>query len=86
MTIQDLNESYSVIKFDGHSDNEAIELRMKLMEDLSLLSFVNALGASLVSAVVYGVLLRICGVIPHQIWVTVRSGAKHTKLFCQRKF
>lgn len=36
MTIQDLNESYSVIKFDGHSDTEAVELRMSLMEDLSV--------------------------------------------------
>lgn len=36
MTIEDLNESYSIIKFDNHSEGEAIELRIQLMDDLSV--------------------------------------------------
>jgi O-antigen/teichoic acid export membrane protein len=53
----------------------------KLMEDLSLLSFVNALAAALVSAVVYGALLRILGVISHGAWDTALSRSYYHKLF-----
>jgi len=35
LTIEDLNESYSVIKFE-ESDEEALDLRLKLMQDLSV--------------------------------------------------
>jgi len=36
LTIIDWNESYSIIGFKDHSENDAIELRIKLMEDLSV--------------------------------------------------
>jgi O-antigen/teichoic acid export membrane protein len=40
----------------------------KLLEDMSAISFINALGAALVSAVVYVLLLRILRVIPQRAW------------------
>ena len=36
MKIKDKNESYSIISFEDNSDQEAINLRMKLMDDLSV--------------------------------------------------
>ena len=53
----------------------------KLMEDISLVSFLNALGAALVSAVVYGALLRILGVIPQRIWQAALSRSNYPILF-----
>jgi O-antigen/teichoic acid export membrane protein len=53
----------------------------KQMEDLSMISFLNAGGATLVSAIVYGVLLRIWGVIPPRVWDTALSRSFYHKLF-----
>jgi len=53
----------------------------KLMEDISLISFVNVLAAALVSAVVYGALLRSLGVIPKRAWRTVLSRSNCPAIF-----
>ena len=53
----------------------------KMMEDISLISFANALGAALVSAVVYGALLSILGVIPRRAWDIALSRSYYHKLF-----
>jgi len=36
LTIYDKDESYSIIEFNDHTDKEALDLRMALMEDLSV--------------------------------------------------
>jgi len=36
VTIHDKDESFSIISFKNNSDTEALELRMKLMDDLSV--------------------------------------------------
>jgi O-antigen/teichoic acid export membrane protein len=53
----------------------------KLIEDMSAISFVNALGAALGSAVVYGALLRVFGVIPQRAWNAALSRSNYPKLF-----
>jgi O-antigen/teichoic acid export membrane protein len=53
----------------------------KLMEDLSMISIVNVVGATLVSAFVYSVLLRIWKVIPPRAWNTALSRSYYHKLF-----
>lgn len=53
----------------------------KLMEDISLITFVNALAAALVSAFVYGALLRIMRVIPQRVWDTALTRSYYHKLF-----
>jgi len=46
-----------------------------------MISFINAVGASLVSAVVYIALLRIWGVIPPRAWDTSLSRSYYHKIF-----
>ncbi len=53
----------------------------KLMEDMFLLSFVNAFAAALVSAIVYVALLWILGVIPLRVWDTGVSRTNYHELF-----
>lgn len=53
----------------------------KLMEDISRLSFLNAAGASLVSAGAYITLLRIWGVIPPRAWDTALLRSYYHQVF-----
>ena len=36
MTVNDINESFALIEFEGETDEDALELRLRLMEDLSV--------------------------------------------------